>query len=317
MDLEDSTNKLPESEARRKLELELFYHYAIETAPTISLVGLAGPIWGSIMCQAALKSDAVLYCVCLMALLHKAHIAGVADSGHNEHLSLYLNMAIREHREDVSQLSAANVDYACLTSNALRVYDLVRLQYRSLEPYTPPIHWLRMTGATHIVFLKARALGVEYPDSLGNTMLRSASHLLEELDSLPNVGELSHLLSRQEPHELAEPWGNDEREAYNAAIGVLGGIWKYRRHHAPNPDLYMRLILFPMFLSDQFIKFVEERRPRALVILAHYFTSLLVLRKSWIVGDAGLREARAIADSLGPEWQGLLSEPLEMLNAAA
>ena len=79
--------------------------------------------------------------------------------------------------------------------------------------------------------------------------------------------------------------------------------------------LARRLIVFPMLVDKLFVDFVEEQRPRALVILAHYFALLTMLRGFWWVGDAGPREVLAIVGEVPAEWQHLLSWPLEVMKS--
>ena len=56
-----------------------------------------------------------------------------------------------------------------------------------------------------------------------------------------------------------------------------------------------RFYLVSLIVDVQSEDYVETRGPRSLVILAHYFTLLTLQRDSWYVGDAGFREAGAIA----------------------
>ncbi|KND89422.1 Sterol regulatory element-binding protein ECM22 [Tolypocladium ophioglossoides CBS 100239] len=303
-----------ESEARRKLELELFYHYFYETGPSIAADDISRPFWGPIICRLAFKYDAVLYSICLISALHKAKKSGFTDKRSMNNCRTYLNMALHEHHRDIAQLNAGNVDSVCLTSSVLRVYGFIRLQDRPLEPYTPPSGWLRMTGTSNAVFRRAAALANGNPDSVGMNMMATISHLLDERCEARNYEDMPRLLRRQEPHELVEIWDAEVYEAYRSTLNYIGAIWKAVKNRDPPGGIGRRLIVFPMLVDKRFVDFVEEQRPRALVILAHYFALLPILRGFWWVGDAGPREVRAIADEVPAEWQHLLSWPLEMLE---
>ncbi|PTB36232.1 hypothetical protein M441DRAFT_84060 [Trichoderma asperellum CBS 433.97] len=310
----DGVVQLAETTARRRLELELFYHYSTVIAPVHSVDKFSQAFLGPFMCQAALRSDAVLYAVCMVAALHKAHISGDAGSEYMGHCLTYTNLTLQSHHQQVANLDPDNVDFSCLTSSLLRVYRYYQLQNRSLEPYTPPVEWLRMCNTSNIVFRKAWAFIEERRESVSGRLMLEISQNLEEKNRMEHSNELIHLLRRQEPHELEEQWDDDVHNVYKRTLSCLGWLWKHRFDSDPPYGVSRRLFLFPMIVDAQFVIFVEEQRPRALIILAHYFALLAIIRQLWFVGDAGLREAQAIAVAVPPAWLGMLIQPLEILK---
>ncbi|KAL6874437.1 N-terminal fungal transcription regulatory domain-containing protein [Trichoderma longibrachiatum] len=305
---------LPETEARRKLELELFHHYMTETAPTLGTERSAQEFIGPALCRAALRSDAVLYGLCMLSALHKAYTSNFSEPQHMQHHSTYLNLALQSHHKHVARLDTDNVDDSCMVSSTLRVYAYVQLQRRDLRPYAPPIEWLRMSNTSTVVFRKALALIEKNPDSLSGKLTLEISHHLDEKRRLEHSDELLHLLRHQEPHELEEEWNDEVYHVYRRTLSCFGWVWKHRFDRHPPPGMSRRIHLFPMIVDSQFVDYVAQRRPRALVILAHYFTLLALHRDFWYVGAAGFREVRAIAAELPLAWQGMLSQPLEILQ---
>lgn len=121
-------------------------------------------------------------------------------------------------------------------------------------------------------------------------------------------------MRRQDAHELQESWDEDVQDAYLSTLNYIGGIWKAMQDRQPPGSVARRLIVFPLFVNTRFVDMVDEKRPRALVIMAHYFALLAMLRGFWWVGDAGPREVRAIVKELPLEWQPSLAWPLEILK---
>ncbi|TPX18798.1 uncharacterized protein E0L32_011547 [Thyridium curvatum] len=238
----------------------------------------------------------------------------MTDDVAREHVSTYLDMAIHEHNRDVGNLSVTNVDSACLTSSALRIHSFMKLRYRPLSPYTPPVDWLRMTGATRLMFANAMFLAKDNPDSVGCRMTSFTNQYREDRDNLRHLDEFQHLLRKQEPHGLAEPWDAEVCRAYQTALSCVGDIWRFRYHNVLPAGVARQLVIFPVLLDDKFFDLVAERRPRALVILAHYFAMLLVLRGLWYVGMTGVYEVHAIAEYLPREWRTMLREPLLLVE---
>ena len=304
----------PESAARRKLELELFHHYVSETGPSIAADELSRHFWGPVICQLAFKYDAVLYSICLISALHRAKKSNFTDESSMNHCRTYLNMALNDHNKDVARIDSGNVDSVCLTSCIMRVYGFVLLQDRPLAPYTPPIDWLRITATSNAVFRRAGDLAKDDPESVGMQMIATISHLLDERFEMQESDAMLHLLRRQEPHELVEVWDAEVSEAYNSTLSYIAATWRAIKNHDPPGGLARRLIVFPMLVDKRFVDLVGEQRPRALIILAHYFALLTMLRGFWWVGDSGPREVRAMANEVPAEWQHLLRWPLELLE---
>ncbi|KHN99646.1 C6 finger domain-containing protein [Metarhizium album ARSEF 1941] len=304
----------PESEARRKLELSLLHQYFSETGPSIAVDAASRPFWVDMASELAFKCDALLYALLLLAALHRARKPGCPDERQSLHQSsTYLGMTLRELGREIAHLSASNVDGVCLAASMLRVYAFVRFQDRELEPYTPPTSWLRMTGTSGAVFRQSAAITSMDPGSLGMRMADLVADLLDGDES--HASGLAHLMRRQHPHELAEaPWDADVQAAYLSALNYIGAVWRAMRDRRPPGSVARRLIVFPLFVHARFVDMVDEERPRALVIVAHYFALLAMLRGLWWVGDAGPREVRAIAKQLPPEWRGALDGPLEILE---
>lgn len=88
------------------------------------------------------------------------------------------------------------------------------------------------------------------------------------------------------------------RQAYEHAVAVLN--WAHKIPAKGKP------LAFPAFVSRRFVELVEERRPRALAILASFFALLKCLDSSWWLRGIARREVLGIlslfnSDYFGPE----------------
>ncbi|GKU00346.1 c6 finger protein [Fusarium langsethiae] len=266
------------------------------------------------MCSLALKSDAALYSIYMVAALHTDKRSNFTDAKALDTCQIYLNMAIREHHKDISEMNSDNVEYICLTSSMMRVYGFARLQRRSLEPYTPPVDLLRITGTSTALFRKAWDLIQDNPESVAHKMIESAADLLEDNDSRDITDDLKPLMSREKSHEIEEPWDAETEDAYIRALSLIGRIRNFMDRENIVKSIGRRTVVFPMMMHKKFADLVEELRPRALVILAYYFALLSMLSEFWWIGDSGTREIRAIEKVLPDEWQGWLEWPRSILQ---
>ncbi|KAL6922177.1 hypothetical protein FSHL1_006144 [Fusarium sambucinum] len=304
----------PESESRRKQELGLFHQYMTDTGPSVALDPITAHFWVTTICRLALKSDATLYSIYMVAAMHTDKRSNFTDTKALETSQTYLNMTIREHHKDVANINAENVEYICLTSSMLRVYGYARLQRRSLEPYTPPVDLLRITGTSTALFRNAWDIIRDNPESVVYQMIESAADLLEDNDSKELPHDLKPLLSREKPHEVEEPWDEETEDAYVRALSLIGRIRNFMDRENINKSIGRRTVVFPMMMRPKFADLVEELRPRALVILAYYFALLSMLSEFWWIGDSGVREIRAVEKILPDEWQSWLEWPRRILQ---
>ncbi|RHZ66721.1 uncharacterized protein CDV56_104761 [Aspergillus thermomutatus] len=72
---------------------------------------------------------------------------------------------------------------------------------------------------------------------------------------------------------------------------------------------------WPVLVSQEYIDLLMQRRPEALVILAHYAILLHSCRDSWMFGDGGQFLIESIRDFLGLDWAEWLEWPIKALNS--
>ncbi|KPM36587.1 hypothetical protein AK830_g9990 [Neonectria ditissima] len=305
----------PESRDRRKLELRLFYYYITEAGPSLAVDKDSSEFWIVPLPGLAMQSDGLLYSMYFMAALHQARGDEANKEQHMKICHTYLDMAVREHAKEVSQLSKDNLDILCLTSSMLRVYYFFKLKERSLQPYYPPTEWMRATGNSSAIFRQGWPLVEDNPGSIAFKMITNVPTILDDeaREGEENRQGLLHLLQRQKDHEL-EDWDAEVKEAYETTLSYIGGIWIAMNKHESPGMIGKKLIIFPMLVHKRFIDLVQEQRPRAMAILAHYFALLAMLRCFWWIGDTGRREVLAIAEVIPDEWQDAMTWPLQIVE---
>jgi hypothetical protein len=222
-------------------------------------------------------------------------------------------MAVRAHALEVSQLSKETLDAICLTSSQLRVCAFDMLQDRPVDPYTPPIRWLRMSYTSTEVWRRVREMVREDEDSIINRWIQTVPNAFndEAIMVEENCQGLLHLLHRTPDDILNEPWNESIEKSYRFVVCYIGFVSIAIKNN--NVGYACRLLcVFPMWTSSNFVQSVESSQPRALVPLAHYFALLTLLRDYWYIGDAGTRELRAIVKAVPPQWRERMKRPLEM-----
>jgi hypothetical protein len=101
--------------------------------------------------------------------------------------------------------------------------------------------------------------------------------------------------------------GNLEPPALAACRGAVASLQWVSDMDRQLPGRTVHVVLaWPMLIPQPFIDLIEQRRPEALVILAHYAALLCSCSGFWVLGDTGASLARLITRHLGAYWEDWL-----------
>lgn len=334
---------LPESRARRLLEHRLMQNYLFRMSKPFPMS--PSPEWTQLwmerMPQAALEHDNVLYSL----LAHSAtHL--LSQEPANKELfrvrQAYLIAAMREQRRMLDHLTLENADSVCLSSLLMLISTFAMLHERTLEPYAPPVEWLRLgRGSGAVIWMSVEAM-MDSTEAAKSTMFALArapprfgfdesyfeasnrdqlNRILETVPQPtpvhPDSSASSSAPSPPPPDDMDDA---STREAYEKTLAYVGSIQKAILRGEPIYVLCRRIQGFTMISPPRFVDFVSECRPRALVILAHFFACVVQLSGVWWLGDnngtgedcIARRELRAMRSAIPAEWMGHMVWPLDM-----
>ncbi|KAL2283420.1 hypothetical protein FJTKL_10012 [Diaporthe vaccinii] len=180
--------------------------------------------------------------------------------------------------------------------------------------YQPPLTWfhsfqgVKTVVAASWAWLKQNDIILAIIDSqpvLNLNFSRATEgffgHLLDDLDEeitalgpsapVTPVHDPNYALPGSEPMDLA----TSTRQAYQHAVATLN--WA---HSKPGKGA----LAFPATVSKRFVELVEERRPRALAILASFFALLKVLDNIWWLQGMSRREVLGIVSLFNSDYFG-------------
>ncbi|KAH8696107.1 C6 finger domain-containing protein [Talaromyces proteolyticus] len=311
MDLDDDP---PESKERRLLEAGLMCQYVSKTGGTLGIDDFSRSVFSDAVPEMCLRNEAMIYAMYSLAALDKERC-----SQEKTHIPLhtpqkYLSMALRYHQTDLGNINSANIDAICVTSCMLRIYAFALLQNRSLQPYTPPIEWLTVTGSSSAVFQEAYRIMENKPNSIALQFIEHAMISLANEDSVKEQDSLWYLLQRNPEDRDMEPWDVEVQKAYEWAIYYLGSLRAAVKGGMDEGKIGRRMIIFPMLMNERLMELMLQGQPRSLAILAHYFAFWIFFEHIWWVGARGVQEVRAIAGNLTGKWRHLIEWPLQVLE---
>jgi len=100
-----------------------------------------------------------------------------------------------------------------------------------------------------------------------------------------------------------------EVEIYYETLQYLGSLYKELKENGLNPVLDLRIITFYTSVPSRFIDLARERRPRALVIIAHQLSMLKLIGSIWWTAGVCEPQIQDIWELLGADWEALLRVP--------
>ncbi|KAF7952308.1 uncharacterized protein EAE97_001805 [Botrytis byssoidea] len=342
------SDDLPESSARRMLELRLLQTYIIHTSPTFP--SCHNPetlnLWSVVVPKLAFASPNLLYAMFAIASLH-LHVLSPNDMEIQRARQHYLSLALRHHQKGVASLNPSTADAVMFASILILNDAFSSLQVRCMKPYTLPTHWLQMARGTASVFAVALGLIRHDPNAKAMALLRTKPALTkpEERLNRPEIHPLFNaILTYPSPHISISPQTYSENGGYDPSIppthltaylqtlSYLSSIHLNIMQHEHPMATARRFTAFGLQVPKLFIDLVEERQPRALVIFAYYFAMATCLvegggpsdsitlqmrngedldlgKTFWWMGAMVRREIGGISGILPGGWEGLMSWP--------
>jgi hypothetical protein len=118
-----------------------------------------------------------------------------------------------------------------------------------------------------------------------------------------------------------DTWDEETKEAYEKALSYVGSVQKAIDRGEPIYAICRRIQAFPLVMPPKYIDLVTMQRPRALVVLAHFFATVAQARGVWWLGESrrgedsmARREIRAISRAIPKEWYGQMIWPMDMVG---
>ncbi|KAI0852226.1 hypothetical protein F5Y00DRAFT_227628 [Daldinia vernicosa] len=228
----------------------------------------------------------------------------------------YHVMCSREQRRDIDDLlprMSQNALFICFTSIRMLAHSIGLVQTMAVDPWEPPVQWLHMgRGAGEILKMAGKLADPENaqriaafekgpPDLSNSKELITSDH--SSLDWLLEHPAGPGSNAAQEDHELDD---ENARRVYESALSYTCTIHRALADGERDYAVVRRFGGFAIYVPAEFTKFVEERRPRAMVILAHFMALWIGFEHIWMIGRAGELQVRGIYKALPIEWSSKL-----------
>ncbi len=230
---------------------------------------------------------------------------------------LYLNTAIRQQREAISNLSSSNADAVFMASLLLSYQSLRLIPDQSTSPsYSPPIQWLKMSKAVATIIEAAR------PMVQNDSMIALILAYTTEPDFKDEMAMFNPLYRK--PFEALLDWSQcpepcldlEIRNAYEKTLAYVGGVYRALLNKEAPRTMIRRIVCLGVLAPVRYIELLEQGRPRALAILAHHLALSQAIEEHWWFHGVADRVVNGIQSILPAEWQWAMEWPLSMIRVA-
>lgn len=282
-------------------DMKLLWFYSTETYASFSIeagrIPFIDKILKSHIITFAFQSPFLMDCILGLSALHMQSLhmtvpLSKAITYRTKAFSGYRRAIERADPRDFPALLACSLLLCMLSSEAFREPDMKPLYI---------IDWMVLWRGIGLI-MDIIPIEILVSSGLEKLFSRPAFNLNQTALHIPN--NLFFMITSIKEDDEDHPYV----EAYYNTLKFLGGLY-LELETGFSPVLSMRIITWFTFLPKPFIELGRKRRPRALVILAHYLSFLKMVEGVWWMVGIGDRSIEDIIDHLGPEWQSLLSVP--------
>jgi len=308
----DTDSDMPETRERRLLELRLLLNQQQrmkEPIPTPQ-VGAIQKLWQEQVPSMAIAEDGALHRI---YMAHSALDIALRSEDPKEqeqyfrHQREYLDIGLRLFKRDFESLGQDNADRVCLTGLKILAHVMAQVQTVSVDPWEPPLVWMGLGRRTYGALRAARDLlgedsrmraFIDSPPSVrdGAQMIQADYSPLAWLLESPSASgnDTDHDRELQDPEILA---------AYTQTLSYTCCMQAAINRRDPEYGIIRLLGAFSCWCHQRFITLLKERRPRAMVVMAHFMALWVEYESVWLIGKAGERQVKAIYAALAAEWR--------------
>ncbi|EPE27129.1 Zn2/Cys6 DNA-binding protein [Glarea lozoyensis ATCC 20868] len=286
-------------------DLRMMHHWSTSTWSSIAI----GPESSSVLLlrvpQLAFENDYLLNCILGISSLHIEHL-NPQKIYNQKQTSKYRSKALLGFRQAIASAEKQPINWeAGLIMSILLLALCSKDNIDGTNGFTI-VNWVVLyRGLAAIIMMKSY-------DAIQTTGVKPIFRReLRELRFAPVVPRnLVKLLEGISPSdsdfEYLEPYCN--------VLDALGILYGSLSQDGVAPELWVRVISWPSYTSQEFTNCAVEQRPRALIILAHYLCFIKLIQGLWWVDDMPDAEIRAIMKLIGDQWLPFMAIPLAVVE---
>lgn len=299
-------------------DLQLFHHWSISTYQTMS-VSDPNNIWQYHLVQWGIEFPSILHLILALSALHLAHERPEERDKYLQQADDHFTFGVRTVT-NVLSLQDMNAD------NCQKIYMstvLICFIYFGRGPR--PGEYLIFSDAGPAEWLVLMQ-GVKMTVSSYHWKVFSGILKPEPEEALPEISpsiraELQeHTVHTQAVQRLIEQEITDESDlplyisALDDLYNTMSKVYQRRSAHRPGVALMDLTIGWLYRLPERFVRFLEQKEPRALVVLAYWAVMFRYMDTSWFMKGWSEHVLGGVSMFLQPEYRPWIEWPLSKVT---
>jgi len=290
------------------LDLELFHQYASGTS--IASLSRCPEIWSQVIPRLALTTPFVMHALLGVAAIHRATVDPLQKAHFLARASKHESLSLSYFRQLPPKLDDENCHAVYGFSGLVLPYAMASLDLNEIQSTLPTKdsrlpNWIDLLRSTHNILYTNW-------DWLTNGPFAPLLLDTKEQVNFSNNPDDDHITALNSLFTSHEPAEQNILDVCKVALDAL-------RRTAALPycvsfNIRAASLVWPGIVSPEYIQLVRERRPEALILLAHYSVLLYAGRDCWCFEKLGPHLLRAVFQCLAPEWRSWIQWPLEKLD---
>jgi hypothetical protein len=272
-------------------------------------------MWQNYVPTLAFEHQFLLNAIISIAALHLTKIQPERQDMADTHRT-YFNAAISQHRRAVREISPYNAEAVLISAVLIALPAFILLQNTEVISYSPPLQLFYILAGNVPIF--RQGLPLVSPSSKIMCILTAKPNIAEFLDEASHniyLEPFTQLLTWKATDETVD---TESQNAYEFALGFIGCVLSRIESGQTDTSQIRRLIYtFPTVVGPVFVERLSEGIPRAMVILAYFFSLAKAVDNVWWMRGIAEREVFGIQSKLPEEWQWAMAWPLQKLAGFA
>jgi hypothetical protein len=195
--------------------------------------------------------------------------------------------------------------FTALLANSLLMTALSSAEFR--DPNSPDLHiisWMMVWRGIGLM-IERLTLREFLRSNFCRLFYRPSIDLAEAINHVPQ--EAFRIVTDMTANDAE----SNDRDTYISTLRYLGSLYQHLKDGL-DPIMKLRIITWFTFVPAQFTRLVQQKRPRALVIIAHYAAFLKLAQRVWWLVGVGDRTLVDIIRHLHSPWRQYMLKPIEV-----
>jgi hypothetical protein len=290
-------------------QMEFLHHFCTVTYLTMTPEHAQQQMWQSTAVKIGLSFPFLMHQILAIAALHLGHCDPKRQAYCSIKATELQSLAMEEFAALQNQVDASNCRAIFLFASLLAIHVLA-------DP-------TRSRDVSFGDFLDHLLGCINLVQGVRQLVLQGWEPHLKDSE----IGALFHIQHPKQPYDIPDECrklsnlmenvnlGDATVETYRRTLDRLHFNFALSGVPSQRNSTIRWLLTWPMQLTRDYIELLQERRPEALIILAHYGVLLQYYRECWAVGDTGVFLIRAISAHTGRHWEPWLAWPNRMIGS--